>query len=70
MVQVGVVGMSVGERFVSMGMAMRLLAVPREGVLVPVMLVMDMLVLVRHGLVHMRVAMTLAEVQPDTECHE
>ena len=57
--------MRVGERLVLVGMAVRLLAVPCECVFVPVMLVVDMLVLVRHGVVHVRVAMALAEMQPE-----
>src|SRR6185436_519153 len=70
MVQVGVMRMRVRDGLVVMGMTMRLLPVPREGVLVPVVLVVDVLVLVRQELVHMAVPMTFAEMQPDAECHQ
>src|SRR5262245_62219794 len=68
--QIGVVGMGVGQGVMLVRMGMRLLAVPGEGMLVPVMLVVDMFVLVRQRLVDVRVTMPFADVQPDAEAHQ
>ena len=69
-VNVRVVDVHVGERLVTMRMDMRLLAVPWEGMLMLVMLVMPMRMSVLELLVCVQVLMTLPEVQPESDTHQ
>src|SRR5438132_10541123 len=52
------------------GMAVRFAAVPRDVMLMPVMLIMHVLMRVRRELVHMLVLMPLREVQPYAHAHQ
>ncbi len=69
-VQVGIVGMAVGQRGMLVCMHMRLAAVPGE---VVGMLVVDIMP-VRMGMVHRRmlvvVGMVLTQVQPPAQAHQ
>ena len=70
MVQVRIVRMTVAQRLVCVRMGMRLGSIPREIVIVLMMLVMTMTMVVCHRFVHVFVLMTFADVQPHTEHHE
>lgn len=70
MMHVGKVRMLVRHRLVPMGVGMWLLAIPRKGVHVPVVLVVSMAVVVLERLVHMLVGMPFAHVQPDADRHQ
>ena len=70
MMQVRVVRVRMHKPAVLMPMGMRLSAIPRRIVLVAVMLVVGVRVLVKHGLMEMRVLVTLADMKPDADPHE
>jgi hypothetical protein len=69
-VEVGVVRMAVHQPPVPVSMRVRLAAVPRDIVRVPVMGVVHVRVGVLHRLVDMIVRVPLREVQPYAERHE
>ena len=52
------------ERFMNVAMGMRLAAVPREIVRMPVVGIMPMAMVMRQGLMVVSVDMALGEVQP------
>ena len=58
--KVGVVRMGVHQPLVAMGVYVRLAPIPREVVLVPMMLVVNMLVDMLHRLVRVLMLVTLA----------
>ena len=60
----------VGDRCMGMRMSMRLVAVPREIVLVLVMRVVPMTMRVIQRGMRVRMLGTFADVQPDTQRHE
>ena len=64
------VGMTVCDRVVLMRMDMRLLSIPREIVLMPVVLVMCMRVRVGHRFMDMHMLVFLGEMQPDSRSHQ
>ena len=67
-VQIGKVGMRVNERFVNVGMCVRLPTIPIfMGMLM--VLIVRMRVAVLKSLVHVRMLVLLTQVQPDTETH-
>lgn len=70
MMDVGVVGMLVRQHLVPMRMHVRFGAVPREIVLMPVMIVVVMLMRVRERFVCVLVLVPLAHVQPDAQPHQ
>ena len=57
--------MRVEERCVGVKMGVRLTAVPSELVLMAVMIIVDVRVRMRHGIVIVRVLMVLGEMQPN-----
>lgn len=69
-VNIGEMGMRVGDPRMLMRMGMRLLAVPLEFVLVLVMLVVPMAMVVRERLVRVLVFVPFADMQPDPERHQ
>jgi len=70
MVNVREMSMAVLYRRMGMGMAMRFLPVPREIVLMPVVLVVRVLMAVHHAFVGVLVPMSLAQVQPYPKAHQ
>ena len=67
---VRVMRVAVHQRPVLVKMGVRLMAVPRKIVFMPVMIVMDMRMTVRKRFVLMSMRMTLGEVQPHTRYHQ
>lgn len=64
MMDVGIVRVPVRQRFVPMQMRVRLLAVPREVVRMPMMLVGTVAMRMNEHFVHVLMLVTLAQVQP------
>ena len=70
MVQVGVMWMRVHEWRMNVHVRVRLPSVPREVMVVPMMLVMHMGMRVFQWRVNVQVRMALGDVQPDTDRHQ
>jgi hypothetical protein len=70
MMDVRVVGVTVGQDLMLMVMRMRLLTTPRKGVLMLVMLVVAVGMAVLERLVRVDVFMSLSNVQPYAHAHE
>ena len=70
MVDVRIVRVDVRQRHVTVGMRMRLAAVPREVVGVLVMIVVHMAVRVQQLFVRMLVFVTFGQVQPNAGGHQ
>ena len=68
--QIRIVGMRMHQRPVPVPVRVRLAAIPREVVLVPVMLVVRVSVLVLERFVRVLMLVALAHVQPDARRHE
>ena len=64
------VRMAVYRGVVPVRMGMRFAAIPIEVMTMPMMLVMDMFMGVRHGFVRMKVRMALCQMQPDSRSHQ
>ena len=69
-VQVGMVGMAVGQCRVLMGMHMRLTAIPDKIMGVLMVGVMPVRVAVGHGFMHMGMRVALTQVQPQAQAHQ
>lgn len=70
MVDVRVMRVLVDQRFVPVGVGMRLLAIPGKVMLVLVVLVMTMRVRVFHRFVRVLMLVPLAQMQPYAEGHQ
>ena len=70
MVHVGIVGMCMHQRCMNVLVSVRLAAVPREIVRMPVMLVVRMGMRVFLLLVRVQMPVLLGKVEPDTRCHQ
>ena len=70
MMNVRHMGMAVGNRLMTMGVGMRLGAIPGKIMIVLVMFVMHMRMGVMHSCMRMNVHMLFSQVKPDASRHE